>query len=71
MENTESPSNGFVPLVTVVGFHHARYAAFYYSFVESETDKTAAALKSRAGLAQRRGLTPLLTMNGHSSRLWL
>ena len=25
MENKESAPNGFVPLVTVVGFHHAQY----------------------------------------------
>jgi len=23
-----APSTGFVPLVTVVGFHHARYVSF-------------------------------------------
>jgi hypothetical protein len=27
-----SSSEGFVPLVTVVGFHHARYAFFSLSF---------------------------------------
>ena len=30
MEGATATNNGFVPLVTVVGFHHARYVFYLY-----------------------------------------
>jgi hypothetical protein len=75
VESVPSSSNGnghgFVPLVTVVGFHHARCAILdpesmgrqlIGSWIEDR--------KSRVGLGPRRGLILRLIMSGLFCRSW-